>query len=278
MAVARPAPVCRGLIGLDIETSKTTGEVPPPFALTVERLRMKQLAAVAWTTFNHTEELPRYRIVLPLSEPIEFANLPADQVARIDHFLVPLVATQLRLQGVIDPGKLGAESLLYTARHPNGKPHWSAIVPGAAIPAAMLTAVAQTMLIGWQMSEAQRAALRQTLELPAEVQALIDGYNEANPLKEVFARYGWRTANGSRWRSPYQTPTNEAATRVIDKGPFAGRRFFSWSESDVAAGIGRPCSRGGCWGSAFDLFRHFEHAGDFGAALDALRQSSGATP
>ena len=89
MAVARPAhSSARGLIGLDIETSKTTGEVPPPFALTVERLRMKQLAAVAWTTFNHTEELPRYRIVLPLSEPIEFANLTADQVARIDDYLV----------------------------------------------------------------------------------------------------------------------------------------------------------------------------------------------
>jgi hypothetical protein len=45
------------------------------------------------------------------------------------------------------------------------------------------------------------------------------------------------------------------------------KKFISRHESD--AGIGQPAKNGGTWGDAFDLFVHYEHGGDFDAAVRA---------
>jgi hypothetical protein len=51
-------------------------------------------------------------------------------------------------------------------------------------------------------------------------------------------------------------------------------RFFSFSESDRAEGLGKASERG-CWGSPFDLWKHFECGGNFWVALERARTIAG---
>src|ERR1700722_4272876 len=69
----------RTAIALDCEMHKGTGELPPPIAETVQRVRNRGWAAVVYTSHNHRGEAPRYRIVVPLSEEIDY-ELPAPEV------------------------------------------------------------------------------------------------------------------------------------------------------------------------------------------------------
>src|SRR5262245_55076779 len=131
----------RGLQALDIEVNKETGEVPVMPSVVAERLAAKGLAASVSTTHSHLPELPRYRIVMPLSAPL--ALFDEDPAAHeIDRLIPALAASQLGLSGVLDRGKLGAESLFFLPRHDEGRPFWSTIVPGDPIDALELRAVA----------------------------------------------------------------------------------------------------------------------------------------
>ena len=91
--------------------------------------------------------------------------------------------------------------------------------------------------------------------------SVIDAFNDANHLLDVMARYGYEHHHGPHWVSPL-SESRSAAVRVFD-----GNAWVSLSGSDAAAGIGNSCKGGGRWGDAFDLFVHFEHCGDLGAAV-----------
>src|SRR5262249_50690653 len=103
--------VSRRLIAFDIEPNRTTGEVPPPLLKAVEPVRRKQLACAAYESFSSTPTLPRYRLVLPLDEPVDLTVH-----ANIDHELTRQTAFRLGLLGVADESKFGAESLFYFGR------------------------------------------------------------------------------------------------------------------------------------------------------------------
>jgi hypothetical protein len=99
--------IARTAVALDCETNKQTGEIPPAFANSVERVRATGWAAVVYTSHGHTGAAPRYRIVLPLSEEIA-PELPAAEV----------VAERLQLTGVLDRSKVGASNLFYLPSMP----------------------------------------------------------------------------------------------------------------------------------------------------------------
>jgi hypothetical protein len=65
-------------IALDID-SKEGQPQPPAFDDVVSRVRSLGVAACAWTTYSHTPETPRYRIVCPLSEPMNKSALTIAQ-------------------------------------------------------------------------------------------------------------------------------------------------------------------------------------------------------
>src|SRR5262249_27012741 len=120
----------RGLVILDIEPSKKTGEVPPPPQVVAHRLMQANHAGVVYSTHSHQPNLPHIRIVMPLSAPIPLTDAEAREMDR----LVPwLVAAELQLDGVLDTSKCGAASLMYAARHAEGASYLSIIVPGAPI-------------------------------------------------------------------------------------------------------------------------------------------------
>ena len=91
----------------------------------------------------------------------------------------------------------------------------------------------------------------------------VDAFNRDNSLQSVMERYGYKQQGKSKsWQSPNQS-SGSFAVRVFDED-----RWVSLSGSDQSAGIGNVkdyC----CWGDAFDLFAHYDHAGDHTAAVRA---------
>ena len=94
--------IARTAIALDIETSKSTGEVPPGLDEAMDRAQALGLTALGYTSHNHKPGDIRYRLVFPLSVEIQH-ELPAPEV----------MAERLGLLGVLDMSKIGAASLFY---------------------------------------------------------------------------------------------------------------------------------------------------------------------
>lgn len=109
--------------------------------------------------------------------------------------------------------------------------------------------------------ERQRADRRQ--KFPDEVSP-VDAFNADHSIADLLARYQYaRRGASDHYRSRYQTSHSYATENF-------GTHWVSLSGSDAAAGVGRPKSLGEhsyCWGDAFDLFVHYEHSGDFDAAV-----------
>lgn len=95
---------------------------------------------------------------------------------------------------------------------------------------------------------------------------IVKRFNDCNSIADLLAANAYdRKGRGRDWRSPYQT-SGSYATRDF------GTHWVSLSESDASAGIGRTVAGSGstCFGDAFDLYCHFDHGGDFKAAIRAL--------
>lgn len=107
--------------------------------------------------------------------------------------------------------------------------------------------------------------------------SVIDAFNAQNDIRTLLIKYGYeRHPRGDKhWRSPHQG-SNSYATRVTDGG---GREIFqSHSASDAEAGLGAKGESGCLYGDAFELYAHFEHAGDFKAAIRAAAADLRMTP
>ena len=111
--------------------------------------------------------------------------------------------------------------------------------------------------------ERQRADRRQ--KFPDEVSP-VDAFNADHSIEDLLARYQYdRKGSSQHYRSRYQTGPSYATENFLS-------HWVSLSGSDAAAGVGRPKSLGEhsyVWGDAFDLFVHYEHSGDFDAAVRA---------
>jgi len=87
----------------------------------------------------------------------------------------------------------------------------------------------------------------------------VDDFNAKHSVADMLARSGYEKGKRGQWQSPYQS-----------SGTFATKDFgdywVSLSSSDAAAGLGNG-KDGYCWGDAFDLFVHFDHGGDYEAAV-----------
>ena len=111
--------------------------------------------------------------------------------------------------------------------------------------------------------DAERAERR--TKFPDDVNP-VDAFNLAYSIEDMFDRHQYeRQGSSAHYRSRYQTSPSYATQNF-------GTHWVSLSGSDAAAGIGRSKSLGGdsyCWGDAFDIFVHYEHNGDFTAAVRA---------
>ena len=111
--------------------------------------------------------------------------------------------------------------------------------------------------------EKQRAERR--IQHPDDVNP-VDVFNDNHTIEDLLLRYGYERQGGSaHFKSRYQSSTSFATQNFVT-------HWVSLSGSDAAAGIGRSKSMGDnsyCFGDGFDLFVHYEHNGDFTAAVRA---------
>ena len=100
----------------------------------------------------------------------------------------------------------------------------------------------------------------------------IEAYNRSNVMEDLLIQYGYDAhSNGKDWQSRHQQ-SGSHATRVFEAED-GRQRFVSLSQSDAEAGLGVKSQSGGCYGDNFDLFVHYEHNGDRGAAIGAVRDA-----
>jgi len=252
----------RTMVALDVETSRD-GVVPPPIDETIMTLTTLGVRAFVWTTHSHTPAAPRYRVLAPLSRAIDYE-------AAVDPHIAECVAAQIGIRPVCDPSKFGAASLFYLPRHPDGATFKAQEIAGIPIDSGMAHTAALTVAQGVAEQESVIRARRAARELDPETRGLIDEYNRLHPIVERLAAYGYRR-DGNRWKSRHQHAASQGATTVL------GDSWVSFSESDAAAGVGsRPMlrsSQAACYGDAFSLYKAYEHAGSFRAALESLREA-----
>ena len=122
---------------------------------------------------------------------------------------------------------------------------------------------------GRQLAENKRAAevdrerQRDACAFSGEdhTKSIIEHFNQEHSISDLLESYGYTpSGNDKDWRSPHQT-SDSYATRDD------GDHWISLSASDAEQGLGRETESGVRSGSAFDLYVHFEHGGDFRTAL-----------
>jgi hypothetical protein len=149
----RASLVARTLIALDVEAPKGANIQPPAPADAAARLEALGLTGTVWTTHSHTDVAPRYRVVVPLSEPMPFHS---DAMRQADGCVPRRLAQALDLAPVTDFTKLGSESLFFLPRHPAGAEHWSVFVEG--LPLTMGAICRQALEMAKRLAAAQQTA------------------------------------------------------------------------------------------------------------------------
>ncbi|MEL6388493.1 MAG: virulence-associated E family protein, partial [Pseudomonadota bacterium] len=119
-----------------------------------------------------------------------------------------------------------------------------------------------------EAAEAQRQRAERRREQASEGESPVETFNARHSVAQLLDRYGYKQGGGDDWRSPMQTSGTYATHDY-------GNHWVSLSGSDAAAGIGKETPNGYRQGDAFDLFVHFEHNGDFKAAVRAWAEESG---
>ena len=258
----------RSGIALDIETSKSTGEVPPPVEEATKRLDRMGIEGVIWTTFSHTVAEPRYRILVPLDRPV----LLDETHFLLDNWFSPALARALELEGVSDRTKFGAASLFYLPRIA----HRDAPFQAQSVEGRMLKhehAIRAARVAHDQDMQQQREELVSAFKMDEAVMQVIRAFNDSNPVEALLDRYGYRQ-RGKRWKSPHQSPNSVGATEVRRD---VGERWMSFSDSDAHAGVGhrpRKASQVMAFGDAFSLMRHYEARNDFRRALERAKEGA----
>lgn len=109
----------------------------------------------------------------------------------------------------------------------------------------------------------------EALANPGGNASIIEAFNGNTTVGDELARYGYiMSRNGRDWRSPNSSTGSYA---VHDYGDF----WTSFSGSDAALKIGNVSKKGTLIGDAFDLFVHYDHGGDFTAAVRAYATEIG---
>ena len=129
----------------------------------------------------------------------------------------------------------------------------------------------EALVLAQQESEAQRRH-RNIARHDSAADSPLEAFNQNHTLEDLMTRYGFEQAGKSQdWRSPLQT-SNSFAVRCF--GDYA----VSLSGSDDAAGLGKRTPSGARVFDCFDLFVHFEHGGDFRAAVRSYGDELKPTP
>ena len=253
--------------------------------IAVQRAVMEFAGDAAYLIYSSAHARPgdmRWRIVLPLSEPVPFDTWHDAQCAffafmgsrgiEMDHALARAA------QPVYAPNVPTIHAKSGTAlRDEDGKPLFykskatPISAPGLSLATGHVADGIAAIRAKRRDDEIERERIRREAEARRAAKprgdgaSVIDDFNAANSVATMLELCGYEQSprHPEDWRSPHQQGETYA-TRVI------GSKWVSLSASDVAARLGETC-KSGCFGDAYDLYVHYKHGGDHKAAYRALR-------
>ena len=218
------------------------------------------VAFMVYATKSATPDDKRWRVIIPRKAALAWA----DHIAQMRAVLALL--SQQGIKG--DPCAARAGQVAYL---PNRGEHYEYLAHSTTLLSdnEAITEMQRQIAIDDARKEesAKRAkAEREKLRASRPVQdgeRAVDTFNANHSVTEMLEKYGYQLL-GRDYRSP-QSTTGSYAVRVFDQ------TWVSLSGTDYDSGIGVQ-SETCCWGDAFDLFVHYEHGGDYTAAVRAYGQ------
>lgn len=241
---------------------------------TLEPALMKALGTVEWLAYSSTSakpDLQKTRVLVPLAELITGTEFGPTQTALFELLraegLEPDDAQARAAQPVILPNR-GA---FYRWSHHRGpqlalEPSHPVVVLRERRAAEEAAQAAERARAREEARAARSKALSCSGAASDDFEALVRAYNAQRDLADELVRYGWqRQGNTDNFRSPFQS-SNSYATRVYPEG-----HAISLSDSDAAEGLGHVTGSGARLIDAFELYAFFDHGGDRGAAVRAIR-------
>jgi len=259
-----------GMIVLDVEENKKTGEIPPDPQEITKRVNSRGLTGFVYTTYNHTPENPRYRVVLPLSHSILVSDDP--RLRSFEHEVsreVCLhVARDLGLSGVIDTSKLGGESLFFFPRYPaSGKNHAKLFLSsGVFLETADLWRECQQEVAARQNRAASRKEPSAFNQRAVQTNTLIEKIRDRlPPLREKLSQLGYSHHQAT---DRYTHPSSSSGIPgvIVFLGDDGVERFYSHHASDPLC-LDKPV-----FGSKAHDVVDLEIATRFGTSDEAFRK------
>lgn len=249
-----------------------------------------------YSTSSATPELPKWRALVPLAEPMAGADWQEAQRA-----LFELIEAELRVAMAAEGAEVPADDvemcdsaldrfgqIFYLPavapkrRGPDGQPlfyRWKHS-PGVSLNLGDGPIAGRMAQRAAERAEEERLAAERRAEAAKKRAARvasgglspIDEFNDRHDVEALLEKYGFlnEPSGVSRrgtdnWQSPYQR--TGYATRCF------GDHWVTLSRADADAGLGTPTKSGsGRWGDAFTLFAHFEHGGDVARAVAAYAE------
>lgn len=236
------------------------------------------VAHIIYSTSGASKTIFKWRGIIPLRTPISGKDYPFIQSAFFEALeekgITPDYAFTRPGQVMFLPNipanrrdaKTG-EPEFYKYEITNQKPSATVGADHPLYKSAMAKKEAEAMAEAQAKAEREKRALARAAKAAANPDKTepVDAFNAAHTVEQLLGKYGYKQLGTSNdWRSPMQASKSYATKNF-------GEHWVSLSDSDVSAGIGNTKGRF-VWGDAFDLFVHFEHAGDFTAAVRAYGQ------
>ena len=231
-------------------------------------------AALIYSSSGASEANKKWRVLIPLSEPVSGAQYADMQLALFDLMRADGITCDPALARTgqpiylpnVPPNKRGenGEPLFYERAKHRGTGYMR-------IEGSMVEASANFRKKNEELAERKAAGERQRRQEAREAKRSTDDvdpvqeFNARHTIADLFVKYGYSQLGGSQsYASPMQT-SGSHATKNFET------HWVSLSGSDAAAGIGQ--SKTGditmAWGDAFDLYCYFEHSDDMTAAVRA---------
>ncbi|MFO1205495.1 MAG: AAA family ATPase [Burkholderiales bacterium] len=215
---------------------RVIGEEPPHVDAMLAELALHGWRAALHTSFSHTAEHPRYRLVFDLSRPLQPTELR------------PLglhVVALLGIHDCFDKGALEPARLYFLPRCPEERlPLFRChTVDGSALPVDELLDAAR------REAEAAQAQPRRT----GRSGNVIEAFCAAHDVAAIIEKHGYVPRGRRRWLWPGST-TGMPGVRLLDDG-----RVYSSHNGDLL--------NDGHAHDAFDCYRLLTHGGDMTVAV-----------